>query len=191
MRSSAILAIALSCALLVACASTPQQLRGNFAKIGTNDVSTGAWTGSSVRWGGIVAGARATDSGNCLEIAMFPVDNTTGTPYANSQTSGYPGLESLFLNRSAYLSNWLLGPMPRFLACGQQPLARATYPRGAIVTVVGTVLAPHVYQVNLNGCKALYGSNVHASNEVECLISLPALNIEQIVAWKEPPSQRG
>ena len=219
MRVMVMALLPISALLLCACASVPPQLQGDaFAKIDTDQASTGQWNGSSVRWGGIVTGLRSTDLGSCLEIAYFPTARIDGAPYF-----GYPGdgLGNLFWQSQRMVDHAI--PLltayktlpPRFLACGGQSFDAEASRFGAVITVAGRLGTPQIYQVDLNQCRpmegqiynglpphrephrdvprdsdgrkgAKYFGNVHASNGPDCVVSLPVLEVNRIVAWKVP-----
>ncbi|MGH8124014.1 MAG: hypothetical protein ACREPT_14750, partial [Rudaea sp.] len=104
-------------------------------------------------------------------------------------------------------------PPPRFLACGSQNFDTAASRLGAVVTVLGMLGTPQIYQVDLNQCRATevpiyhstpphrdvlwdrdeperaqYFGNVHASNGIDCVVSIPVLNVAGIGVWKQPPT---
>jgi starvation-inducible outer membrane lipoprotein len=191
MRSSSKMLFVLSTVLTAACATKPAPQNEHFTALTTTQASTGDWIGSPVRWGGIVAGERLTDSGSCLEIAAFPVDSSSGKPY--TRQPGDTGLLALMLNASFLLRGGGSINVPgRFLACREGlSFDHTTYKTFAVVTVEGTLGAPKVYQVKLSECRthappSSYAGTVHASNDENCVVSLPVVNVSSAKAWKEP-----
>jgi starvation-inducible outer membrane lipoprotein len=191
MHSWTKLPFALSALLLSACATKTSLRSDSFIAVTPTQASTGQWNGSAVRWGGVVAGERLTDAGSCLEIAAFPVDSSSGKPYAGQP--GDKGLLALMLNASFFLRGGGSINVPgRFLACREGVgFDHTAYKMFAVVTVEGTLSAPNIFQVKLSECRthappSNYAGTVHASNDENCVVSLPVVNISSLKAWKEP-----
>ncbi|MGH8124013.1 MAG: Slp family lipoprotein [Rudaea sp.] len=194
-----LLPLAASSLLLSACALNPPQLGGSFAQLDTTLASTGQFTGSNVRWGGIVAGARSVDGGTCLEIGWYPLDRITWQPLGlasngSRSTVGEP-LNDKSPHTVFYSGDNRIHATPRFLACGEAAYDSERYFTGSVITVSGAIEPPKIYAVDHSQCareeqpwKADYSGTVHADYDELCVVSLPALKIKSIVAWKKPPS---
>lgn len=159
--------------LLAACATAPAQLQGAFADVGVHQAATGQFGGERVRWAGLVTGARQTGDQTCLELAWYPSNASTLRP----TIVGFPN------------------QLPHFLACGTAITDRDTYGDGTFVSVVGTIQAPLVYDVDFANCKssppfshrytAYRGSALIATNE-HCFVSLPSVNVAAAYVWNKP-----
>ena len=179
-----LLAISILISLAVSsCTMTPAQLKGDFTRLDTAEASTGRFADSSVRWGGIVTGQRNTGLGSCLEVAYFPIDTFSAEPYVG--TPNPRGLQDVFWQSHRMLALGVTQKAsasaassyefvaygqvlktPRFLACGAKAFAPDAAIFGAVVTVAGSLKAPQVYEIGI----------------------VPAMQVNGIVAWKDPPS---
>ena len=192
MRRLIVLYAAFTSLLLSACSSTPQRLRGNFANVTTTMASTEKFSGSAVRWGGVVTGARATDAGDCLEVAAYPLDRTSARPLVPSGSGAYSrveGSQTSPLTGSHIRSKWTdHDAASLFLACTDRPFDREIYFSGAVVTFTGVIEPSHVYHVTRADCARQYLGTTHATNGDTCVISLPILKTDVAYAWKEQPA---
>jgi starvation-inducible outer membrane lipoprotein len=193
MRSFALSATALVASLLSACTHTPERLRGEFVPVEPAQASTGKFNDTSVRWGGIITGSRAMDSGTCIEVAAFPLDRWTSRPI-RLDSDAYEHRDSI---RPMYYANGKFDSAPRFLACGKQILDKSTYHVGAVVTLTGILEQPYVFEAEFTSCvenlpqrrgQPDYAGTVHIAKDRVCAVSLPVLKIVQVHAWREPPS---
>jgi len=192
MRSLIILYAVFTSLLLSACSSAPQRLRGNFANVSTTMASTEKFSGSAVRWGGIVTGARSTDAGDCLEVAAYPLDRISARPLVPLGSGAYSrieGSQTLPPIGSHIRSKWTdHDAASLFLACTDRPFDRGMYFSGAVVTFTGVIEPSHVYQVTRVDCARQYVGTIHATNDDACVISLPILKTDVAYAWKEQPA---
>jgi len=204
-----ILLSVLASLVLSGCVATPPQLRGDFVSADPARASLGEFAGAKVRWAGIVVGERLADSGNCLEVAAFPIDSNTLKPY-ESGLLPYQGFKALFADGRFLINGTQHRVPPRFLACTARSFDRETYPDFSVVTLVGTLATPRVFQVALADCgssrkpspiatvhstpmanpspEVFYAGNVHAANDRACVVSMAVVDTNEIVAWTEPPS---
>src|SRR5580765_259516 len=133
--------IPVSCAIalvLTSCANLPERTQASSTS------PTAGHGGGEVRWGGIVAGKRSTDAGECIEIATLEINRTTGVPLASAE----PGYlwSSTFLDRRGKSA-------PRFLACGVDDTGPAESARfGSLLTVTGTVRPSLNFRVDRTNC---------------------------------------
>jgi starvation-inducible outer membrane lipoprotein len=183
MRNSIRIFAFASTSVLCACATTPPQLRGDFADITPMQAATNRFADSHVRWGGIIVGSRGTDAGACLEIAAFPLQPVTMQPIDSA---------SIILRHSAGI--------PRFLACGTPTADRNTYYNGREVSLTGAIASAYTYEVESADCNSRHRPSV-AETEAnadysgsarvrlgdKCFISLPTLNVETAYAWTRGP----
>ncbi|MBS0581801.1 MAG: Slp family lipoprotein [Proteobacteria bacterium] len=191
MRRFVLPSLALSALLLGACTQVPQRLRGDFAMLEPVQASAGKFNGVSVRWGGIVTGARAVDVGSCIEVAAFPLDRWTLRPVGLS-TGAYQHQDSI--RPSYYAGAGRKYAAPRFLACGDQLLDRSVFFTGAVITVTGAVEQPFVFEAEPTSCEVNqqrrgqpdYTGTVHIANDDICAVSLPVLKAASAHAWPEP-----
>ena len=173
--------------LVAGCASTPAKLQGDFVDVDAWHAANANWLGAEVRWGGVVVGSRATDAGQCLEIAQYPLDRFTLRPYQN-----FPGGPNAMLAWSANAS--YPKAHARFLACDADsaPALRGT---GAVVTMTGQVHRAQVFQVSDKQCERRlthnesslpdYSSTAHASADGLCVIALPTLALTSTKVWDD------
>lgn len=177
------------------CASPPANLRGDYAEVTPAQGSDRRWQGSDVRWGGVVVGARLTDAGECAEIAQFPLDRFTFRPYRI-----FPGgSDGLLQGLVATDNSSRAEAAPRFLACPGHALNSDTSRVGTVVTVVGTLQAASVFEVNGRNCvnshqvevSAVpdYSGTMHATGQNACFVSLPTVTVAASRVWPEGPSQ--
>ncbi|MBS0566600.1 MAG: Slp family lipoprotein [Proteobacteria bacterium] len=197
MRSFVPPIIILSAFLFSACAQTPPRLRGEFVPIEPAQASTGKFNGTPVRWGGIVTGMRAVDAGSCIEVSAFPLDKWTSRPI-NLDTSAYTHGDSV--RPMYYTQSGKFDSPPRFLACGADTQDKSIYHVGAVVTAVGTLAEPLVFEAEFTSClenlpqrhgQPDYAGSIHVAKDRLCAVSLPILRIAQAYAWAEPPSRNG
>jgi hypothetical protein len=194
--------------VLSGCVATPPQLRGDFVSADPARASLGEFAGAKVRWAGIVVGERLANSDNCLEVAAFPIDSNTLKPYENGLLP-HQGFKALFADGRFLINRTQQRVPPRFLACAARSFDRETYPDFSVVTLVGTLATPRVFQVALADCglsrkpspvatvhstpmaspsaEVFYAGNVHAANDQACVVSMAVVDIHEIVAWTEPP----
>ena len=194
MRSFVLPIIVLSAFLFSACAQTPPRLRGEFVPIEPSQASTGTFNGVSVRWGGIVTGMRAIDSGSCIEVSAFPLNRWTSRPI-RLPSDAYTHPDEI---RPMYYSpGGKFDSPPRFLACGNQIEDKFLYHVGAVVTAAGTLTEPFVFETEFTSCldnlpqrhgQPDYAGTIHVARDRMCAVSLPILRIAQVHAWAEPPS---
>lgn len=175
-----------ACLLLGACALPPTKLRGDFPQVSPAQASTDKFGGLDVRWGGMVTGGRLTDDGRCLEVAWYPLDSLTFRP---TSLMFRPTRESL-----QFSPNY----QPHFLACGGSLSKEDLDYSSGMVTAVGTLESPKVFEVERSTCVAtrgghrpLYSGTIHVSNDEACVVSLPVLKVAEIHAWPDRPSQTG
>lgn len=102
-------------AAIAGCASTPEQLRGDFPPLMPADADAGD-IGTDIRWGGRLLSVMPEQDRTCLEILSLGLDSTS-RPIENGATGR------------------------RFLACQDGFLDPATFPEGRLVTVVGALSA--------------------------------------------------
>lgn len=104
-------ATVLLAALLGACASTPEALRGTFRPLDPAAATEGD-IGAAVRWGGTLLEVRPEQQRTCFEILSRPLSDT-GRPDADA------------------------APERRFLACREGFSDPAAFPAERLVTVAG------------------------------------------------------
>jgi len=97
--------------LLGACASTPENLRGEFAEV-TPARASAEDVGTGVRWGGRVLSVTPERDRTCLQILSLPLDGR-----ARPERDAAPG--------------------SRFLACREGFLEPAAFPEDRRITVTG------------------------------------------------------
>lgn len=189
MRGSMRILTGLGVALLLSACATPAKLRGEFVDLVPSDASTGKFSGTPVRWGGVISGARDTDAGTCIEVAAFQLDRWTLRPrahpydYYRTTTPKYDGGRS----------------PPRFLACGAQIRDRSVFYSGGVVTVTGSLEPPLSIEAAMASCEGDtwrrslpdYTGTVHLASDGLCAVSLPVLKISEAHLWKELPSDYG
>ena len=189
MRGSMRILTGLSVALLLSACATPARLRGEYVDLDPINASTGKFSGTPVRWGGIITGARATDADTCVEVAVFPLDRWTLRP--RGLPDGYYHATDLkFMYRRS---------PSRFLACGNEIRDRSEFYSGGVVTVTGHLETPLSIEAALASCEGDvrrqnlpdYAGTVHLVSDGICAVSLPVLKISQIHVWKQQPSSYG
>ena len=72
-RSRNLLLAAAATALLAACATAPQPLRGEFAAVTPEQASGDSATGERVRWGGSIVGVDPRSDSTCFEVLGRPL----------------------------------------------------------------------------------------------------------------------
>jgi len=180
---------------LTGCASTPVNVRGDYAEVTPAQGSDPDLRGMPVRWGGVVVGTRLTDGGECAEVAQFPLDRFTSQPF-RVFPGGNDGLHRGLL---ATVSLGHAQSTPHFLACPARGLGAQESRVGAVITLVGTLQPALVFEVSGRDCVDSrrieangapdYSGTMHASSERACFISLPTIRIRGSHAWPEGPSQ--
>ena len=181
--------------LLAACASTPANLKGDYAEVSPAQGSDARWQGTTVRWGGVVVGVRLTDVGECAEIAQFQLDRFTYQPYRV-----FPGgADGLHHGVLATVSLAHAESAPRFLACDLRAWKPDASRVGAVVTLVGALQPALVFKVRGQNCLKAgrfaanatpdYSGTMHATDDGACFISLPTLKVTASRTWPEGPSQ--
>ena len=105
------IALPLTAALLAACASTPEDLRGTFRDLGPASVTEDD-VGATVRWGGTLLEVRPEQNRTCFEVLSRPLSET-GRP----DPEGTAGR--------------------RFIACRDGFSDPAAFPAERLVTAVG------------------------------------------------------
>lgn len=187
MRDSGKIAAAAASLILASCASTPVDLHGRYTEVDAWHAANPQWQGSEVRWGGVVVGARATDAGNCLEIAQYPLDKFTLRPYFR-----FPGVSNATLVWSANAS--YPGAAARFLACGADS-AGELHPAGTVVTMTGQLRPAQVFQVDDKQCEHAgtarhartpdYSGTAHVAGDGLCVIALPTVAAMTVHTWDD------
>jgi starvation-inducible outer membrane lipoprotein len=164
---------------------TPPQLRGDYVSIDPGQGSAAGLSGTPVRWGGIVTGAKETNAGFCVEIAAYKLDAYTQKPAAPSL---YQEIYRYRANKINPVNPGFESP-PRFLACGDQVRDKSLYFPSSISTVVGTLGSAEVFEVNPADCMRAgyvdYSGTDHAIGGGRCIVSLPVVHISQSYAWPE------
>lgn len=194
MRSFVLPTIAFSALLFYGCARTPPRLQGDYVAIEPSQASTGKFNGTSVRWGGIVAGRRSTDAGECVEIATLEINPMTGVPLA-SATPDYLW-PSTFRDRRGKSA-------PRFLACGMEDTISAHSTRfGTLLTVTGTIQPSLDFTVDRASClqpvpgslilpsRPDYSGTPHTLTEDACRLAMPILSARSTTSWRDPATSR-
>lgn len=117
LKQSAIAIIGLGGVLaLGACATTPAPLKGQFAPVTPRQAQSGQYTGTAVRWGGLIVDTTPGKADTCFRV-MGTRLASNGEPLVTSQ-SDFEG---------------------RFLACARGFFDPELYARGRQVTFIGTV----------------------------------------------------
>lgn len=117
-----ILTVAVLLLALSACTTIPEQIQGEFPDISPARVEPGVY-GSNVRWGGVILGARNSDSETCFEILSRELDKYL-RPELEDVTAG------------------------RFIACKSGFHDPLVFTRGREITVTGTIETSEVRKVD-------------------------------------------
>ncbi len=107
--------VAVSAALLAACATQPKPLQGDYNPITPRDAAASDATGASIRWGGRIVGVEPQENRTCFEMISTYL-GSSGRPYWGSDDTG-----------------------GRFLACRTGFYDPAVFERNREVTFVGRV----------------------------------------------------
>jgi hypothetical protein len=191
---------------LSGCSTVPSSVSGNFVAVTQEQAaSSPSFVGTEVRWGGVVVGTRQSDTGECLEMAAYPLDNYYARPYRGDQ--GPQSFSTLFGKDVANLDS--TGGFhkdrlpPRFLACDQSRGDAAVNRVGAVLTLTGILEPTRVFDVSKDACNTSmtdmgwhkneiipdYVGTPHATSGDRCVVSLATLRIQTAYSWKEPPGQ--
>ncbi|WP_342315791.1 Slp family lipoprotein [Lysobacter sp. FW306-1B-D06B] len=79
--------LAVSAALLAACATGPQPLQGSFTAITPRDATATDSTGAPVRWGGRIVSVEPQQNRTCFEMISTHLSDS-GRPYWGSDDTG-------------------------------------------------------------------------------------------------------
>ncbi|MEP6939975.1 MAG: Slp family lipoprotein [Rudaea sp.] len=206
MMARAAIVIVIAALTSSACAFAASPVAAESSSIGIEQARSQALAGSAVRWGGIVIGAHPTDQGQCLEVAYFPITKYSHTPYdKESNQDGFRRVlwyarqlqETDAFADGASTNAWpvrtappagsLAGP--RFLACQPQTLDATKTRPGTVVTLTGKLEATRSTAAGTEVCRdpnAAWHGDASGSDPQNCLVSVPIVALDDIVAWKSP-----
>ena len=176
--------------MLASCATTPTAFRGDFADVQQTQAVLPAMVGKNVLWGGLVVGTRATDQGQCLEVAAFPLDRYTSRPIPEE------GIVRTLMQSDDY--SWTRrGYRARFLACDGIRLDDDALDEGAVITLTGTLRAPQLFEVSAASCDDTYhavpkwsphySGTPHVMADGSCIVAIPTLEVGYAQRWKDLP----
>jgi hypothetical protein len=187
MRHSHTIATLATSLVLASCATTPANLHGRFTEVDAWHAANAQWRGSQVRWGGVVVGARATDAGDCLEVAQYPLDRFTLRPFFR-----FPGVPNATLTWSATAS--YPDAAARFLACGADSMGEL-HPLGSVLTMTGQLQPAQVFRVDAKQCQHAanarlvptpdYSGTAHAAGDGLCVVALPTVAVTTVHTWDD------